>query len=186
MQTKNMRLLKASVLCLSVFLLKQTAGHAGLGDEMQDPNFKADRSYYTGVPLMPDQDDKIRALFQQATASAVMKPSRETGEDEVHEVGDYPLNDQDQLVMSDQQALGHLQGLADQSVSEDVVREAVKVVQKVLPSLSGNKQAGVQEWIDVIQQGLDNGEYAEDAEKAASQFGDVTGLMKVLLIKIFS
>ncbi|MGB1230266.1 MAG: hypothetical protein ACPG7U_03780, partial [Holosporaceae bacterium] len=55
MQTKNMRFLKASVLCLSVFLLKQT-GHAGLGDKMKDYAFKADNSFYTGVTLVPEQE----------------------------------------------------------------------------------------------------------------------------------
>ncbi len=54
MQTKNMRLLKASVLCLSVFLLKQT-GHAGLANRMKESTFKGDDAFYTGVSLIPDQ-----------------------------------------------------------------------------------------------------------------------------------
>lgn len=53
MQTKNMRLLKASVLCLSIALLKQT-GHAGLEEEIAGADFTS--VSYSGVETLGPAD----------------------------------------------------------------------------------------------------------------------------------
>ena len=66
MQTKNMRLLKASVLCLSIALLKQT-GHAGIAEDIAaaDPSKRT----YTGVEML---DEAAIKPYSQAVAAIGM------------------------------------------------------------------------------------------------------------------
>ena len=85
-----------------------------------------------------------------------------------------------------QQAQFDLQKLASLPVSEKVMRDVVKTAQNVLPSLLEDEKAGVQEWIDSIQKGLNNGQYAQNAEAAVNEFGGVNDLMKALGLEVLA